>query len=546
MPRDDVSGAAIVDELVPKIDKRPTIEVVNGKIDLLATAAEAALKNSGLPLFQRGASLVVPVSFEVPAGGGRMTLAAGLKEISSPALVDHLAQAAHFERFDARAKKAIPCNPPGLVASIILSRSGRWTLPNIAGVITTPTLRPDGSLLTAPGYDPATRLYYEPDPALRLPVMKAKPTKADAEAALKLLDSLLIDFPFVVDEGENPPPSASRAVALSGMISPNLRGMLPVVPAHAVAASTPGTGKSFYVDIASAIHTGRPCPVLAAGEKEEETEKRLVGALIAAFPIVSIDNCNGELGGDVLCQAIERPLVRVRALGNSDISEIESRATFFATGNGLRVRGDMTRRSLICRLDANVERPELRNFQQDPLQRVLDDRGAFVAAALTIVRAYLAAGQPDRIKPALASFPDWSNTIRSALMWLGCADPVATMEAARDDDPELTTLRQVIGAWHTHYADSPQTGSRVADEALETERDEHNEQHHVPKRPDLREALMQVAGERNTINTRRLGNWLSKHEGRIVQIEAPNGTFSQLRFKKAGTVAGAKLWKVGQ
>ena len=95
--------------------------------------------------------------------------------------------------------------------------------------------------------------------------------------------------------------------------------------------------------------------------------------LLAAFPIVSIDNVNGELGGDVLCQAVERSLVRVRALGASEITDIESRASYFATGNGLRVRGDMTRRTLLCTLDANVVHPELRTFKHDPLRRILDD-----------------------------------------------------------------------------------------------------------------------------------------------------------------------------
>ncbi len=515
--------------------QRPTLDVTPGEIDQLATAAEAALRTSGLPIFQRGDSLVIPVSHDVPAAHGRMTLAAGLKELNAPGLVDHLAQAACFQHWNARSKKMTPTNPPGLVASVILSRSGHWTLPTIAGVITTPTLRPDGSLLTAPGYDTATRLYHVPDPALRLPAVKSKPTRDDAVTALKLLESLLDEFPFVAD--------VDKAVALSGLISPPLRGMLPVVPLHAIRASTPGTGKSFLVDLASSISTGRPCPVLAAGEKDEETEKRLVGALIAAFPIVSIDNCNGELGGDLLCQAIERPLVRVRLLGESNIPEIESRATFFATGDGLRVRGDMTRRTLICSLDAKVERPELRTFSHNPLERILDDRGAYVGAALTIVRAWLTAGQPDRKKPATASFQDWSNIVRSALIWLGCDDPAATMEQARNDDPELSELRQVVGAWHEEYQAVPQVSGKVAEDAVETERDERGES--LLKRPALREALMQVAAEGKGISTRRLGKWLSKNEGRIVVIELPSEKRVSLSLQKTGVIQGSATWKVG-
>jgi hypothetical protein len=313
--------------------------------------------------------------------------------------------------------------------------------------------------------------------------------------------------------------------------------MIPAAPLHGIRASTAGSGKTFLVDLASAIATGRPCPVLAAGEKDEETEKRLVGALIAAYPIVSIDNCNGELGGDLLNQAIEHPLVRIRPLGVSDSIEIESRATFFATGNGLRVRGDMTRRTIICSLDAGMERPELREFAQDPLQRVLDDRGAFVAAVLTIIRAYMEAGQPDRIKPAIASFPDWSNTVRSALVWLGKSDPVETMEKAREDDPELTELRQVIGAWHDHFGDSSCTVRTVAEHAFGSDLE--------PTRPELRDALLAVAGERGGVNSRRLGKWLLKHEGRIVRVKKDDrATARELRFKRQGVICGVATWKV--
>jgi hypothetical protein len=37
--------------------------------------------------------------------------------------------------------------------------------------------------------------------------------------------------------------------------------------------------------------------------------------------------------------------------------------------------------------------------------------------------------------------------VRSALMWLGKADPMASMEVARADDFQRTELRDVITAW---------------------------------------------------------------------------------------------------
>src|SRR4029079_3845618 len=118
---------------------------------------------------------------------------------------------------------------------------------------------------------------------------------------------------------------------------------------------------------------------------------------------------------------------------------IVNRTTLFATGNNIRLVGDMTRRSITSSLDAQLERPEVRRFKADPLKQVLATRGLYVAAVLTIVRAYIMAGQPNRLLP-LASFEDWSDKVRSALVWLGEADPIDTIALARAEDPELQDL----------------------------------------------------------------------------------------------------------
>ena len=514
-------------------DGRPVIQVVAGEPDKITTLVERALAESVLPIFQRAQSLVVPVHHDVPASKGRMTIAAGFKALVVPSMVDHMAQAAQFKKWNAKAKELLPCDPPSSIASILLSRNGHWTLPRVAGVVTTPTIRPNGSVLTAAGYDAATRLYHVIDPALKMPFLSPRPTKEDGMRAIDFLSGLLSEFPFISD--------ADRAVAFSGMISPIVRGILPCVPLHAFKASTAGTGKSYLTDLASAGATGRPCPVVAAGQTEEETEKRLVGMLLAAFPIISIDNVNGELGGDLLCQIVERPLVRVRPLGSSDIMEIETRATMFATGNSLRVRGDMTRRTMLCSLDANMERPELRDFEHNPLQFVMDNRGQFVAACLNIVRAYREAGYPGKLR-SLASFEEWSDNVRSALVWLGMADPVDTMEAAREDDPELGEIKRVLGAWLTDYKFEPKTVSQLIEDTNRTEFDEDGKSH----RPQeiLREALLEIAGERQQINARRLGRWFMRHEGRLVTMETQDGQRLSVRLERAGVVCGSAVWKL--
>ena len=262
------------------------------------------------------------------------------------------------------------------------------------------------------------------------------------------METLLREFSFVSD--------VAKAVALSGIHAGCQRRDVRRAPSCCQERHAAGSGKSFLVDLISLISTGRICPVASAAPDEAETEKRIAGLLLAGYPIVSIDNCNGELGGDLLCQAIERPLIRIRRLGGSDIFEIELPVTLFATGNNLRVRGDMVRRSLVAELDPQMERPELRKFQYDPVAAILADRGRYVSACLIIVRAYILASSPGKLDP-IASFGGWSDLVRSALVWLGCADPVLSMETAREDDPELSELREMISVWRAAFGSTATT-----------------------------------------------------------------------------------------
>ena len=239
--------------------------------------------------------------------------------------------------------------------------------------------------------------------------------------------------------------------------------------------------------------------------------------------MISIDNINGELGGDALCQLIERPSVDVRVLGRSESVRIEARGTsLFATGNNFIIVGDVCRRTITTNLDPGVERPELRQFDFDPVDRVLADRGKYIAAALTICRAYCVAGRPNRA-PKLASFEGWSDTVRSALIWLGKKDPVNSMEAARAEDPERTELRDMLEAWSAAIGVGKDSRHRLSDVLLKglSMSREHQGAEPEPTHPDFHAALMAMAlrsssGKKVQPEARMFGKWLQRFKGRIV------------------------------
>lgn len=153
--------------------------------------------------------------------------------------------------------------------------------------------------------------------------------------------------------------------------------------------------------------------------------------LLAGHTIINLDNCTLAVDGDFLCQVLTQPIVEVRKLGGHDVWRVPGSATILATGNSLVIAGDMTRRALVCNLDAGVERPELREFDFNPVEMAKRGRTGYLVDVLTILRAFHVAGSPRQAKP-LGSFDAWSDRVRSALV-NGVADR-ATMERTRKSD----------------------------------------------------------------------------------------------------------------
>ena len=482
-----------------------TIQVLSGLRHQAADQGLAAMGDAGIAFYQRDRKLVRVHLAKAKASDGKIVMVPGILPVSLPMLTRALGQSARWERINDK-RQSIRIDPPKGVAEQVAEMVEDWPFPPLAGVIGTPTLRPDGSLLMTEGYDDVTGMVLLGAP--KMPAIPDRPTKHDAEAALARLDALLDEFPFV-------PNTASRSVALSMLLTPVFRGALaPAVPMHLVTAPQAGTGKSYLADLAALIATGERCAVMSVSPKPEETEKRLIGAALAGFPIIALDNCREALQGDFLCQVTERPLLQLRPLKSSDLVRVANTFTTFANGNNVTVADDLVRRTIRCALDANIENPEARTFCADPVAMVLADRGGYIAACLTIARAYMAAGQPERL-PRLPSYERWSDLVRSALVWLGQTDPVSTMAAARSHDPIRQARADVFDAWIRELGE----GGAYQTSELIQKAEEWNPHTSGYQRPALCAALIAVAASRNgppKIDPRRLGRWLNAAENTIA------------------------------
>jgi putative DNA primase/helicase len=501
----------------------PEITVEAGLRHEAADAGIAALRAADVAFYQRDQSIVRVCAVPAKCVDGSIIRTPGIAEVGYAFLSRALGGVARWQKCDRRGK-LVRIDPPRPMVEQISNMAGEWPFPVLAGVVGTPTMRPDGTLLLAEGYDASTGLVLVR--ALRMPPISEQPTQAEAEAALRLIDGLLNEFPFRDGGGIE---SVDRAVALSELMTPVLRGAMQAAPMHLANAPQPGTGKSYLADLTSEIATGKQCAVVAFSPNPAETEKRLNGSALEGHPIIALDNASGAIEGDLLCQLTERPLLQLRPLGTSKMTRIANTFTVLANGNNTVIAADMVRRTIECRFDANMEAPETRVFRDDPLAKIRQNRGAYVAAVLTIARAYICAGKPGRLGP-LASYEPWSDFVRSPLVWLGRADPVASMASLRSLDPTRQTRTAVFTAWANELDVG---GAYLTPDLIERANDQGTSGDYL--RPRLRDALLEVARSRvGGIDAKRLGRWLAKTENNLaagLKLTSDRGDAARPRWR---------------
>ena len=264
---DDDSHADAAQNACPD-DSRPLIRVVDSELPQVVNEVEDALIAIG-GIYERSGQLIRPVRIRVPAADDRQTTSHRLAPITAAHVAEAATRAAKFEKYDPRAGKWRPIACPPKIAETFLARL-EWRLPVLVGITSAPMLRPDGSLLDRPGYDVRTCLLFDPGDTA-FPPIPDHPTIEQARAALGILADLLSEFSFAG--------IADKAIALAAVLTALVRRSLSAAPMFGVTAPDFGYGKTYLVDVVSAIGSGGICPVTAQGERPEELDKHLAAAL---------------------------------------------------------------------------------------------------------------------------------------------------------------------------------------------------------------------------------------------------------------------------
>jgi len=496
-------------------DERPRVLYNESNLEIVFDKSENVLLENECDIFQADSRIVhVYRHGQALPGVERDPEALVIGAINESRMFQYLTEHIQFTRM-VKSKDGgwieVPLAPPRSIASDYLSRVDCWRLRDLKGIVATPTLRADGTILQTPGYDAISRLVLDTGGVKFEPVPE-NPTKADAQAALGRLLEVIRGFPFDgLPDGTTKTPS--RSVALSMMLTAPVAKTLPAIPAHLVGAPKAGTGKSLLVDGTSIIATGCTAPTLTYTGDPAEDEKRLVGMMLQGDGMIAIDNVEERLGGSFLCQVLTQETVQVRVLGKTGEVKVPTNTMICVTGNVLKVKGDVQRRSLICSMDANCERPETRVFEGDLKQDVKVNRTKLVADVLCILRAFAISPERDQVlkglktADAFGGFERWTERVRGALVWLGEPDPCANRETIREDEMETEQFAALVAAWVGCPALG--AGQYEADDPHWYEIDKIFEQRHG--NVGLENALKALAPAGKELTANHVGRFLSQH-----------------------------------
>jgi putative DNA primase/helicase len=505
------------------------IVIREGRLDQNITAVENALVGSGRRFFQHLGKLIKACEVERTDFNGKEILVDRMVTCNPRALKQDVSASADLVKWrgDENNGRLVPCDPPDNVVLAITNKVCGPNIPLLHGIISPPTIRYDGSLLQEPGYDRQSKLLYNPD-GVTYPKVSNIPTHEEVVKALALWQDLLGEFPFV-DE-------VDRSVAIATAMTFLSRKSLNLSPAFGITSPDFGTGKTYLVDVFSTAATGSTAAVIQTGD-DEEFRKRLETELLQGASAIALDNISLELRSDTLSAMLTSEFIKPRTLGAHYSTELATNLVLTITGIQLKIQADLIRRLLRIRLDAQAESPWKRSFKNDPLKMVRERRGEYVAALLTLRRAYHVSGQTINFG-SHCGYEQWSRSIQGTVNWLGLSDPFDSVDLVKDKDPEKAVLTVIMDEWQRVIGWDKVRCSEVISKAIteDIQDDKKGGFVHIRRYPEFFDALMQVAaGQDGSISTKRLGKYLDGLSRVVI---------GDRRFVEAGSSQGVTKWRL--
>lgn len=346
--------------------------------------------------------------------------------------------------------------PPPNVLTAALAPKEWPELRPLFGIVGAPVLRPDGTLLQQPGYDPATSLFL----ASKVPLDPApgEPTAEQVEAAKDfLLTTFLGDFPWVG--------AADKANYVGLLVTPVLHGYLrTLIPFGVVTSTMPGSGKTILTCGLGMLYGQR---ILTWTNSDEELRKAITSVLADPVGTIIFDNLaeGTVIDSPVLARLITDRTWADRLLGKNATAAFANDRVWTATGNNLRLGGDMRTRSVLVGLNPDMPRPEERtgfaipNLDQWILAPA--NQRQVLWHLLVLVADWIRSGAPRRPGLTMRQFTPWAEAVGGFLAHHGIAGFLANVESVRDIDEEEAAWAAFFAQWRKIHGDKWLTSNQL-------------------------------------------------------------------------------------
>jgi hypothetical protein len=342
--------------------------------------------------------------------------------------------------------------PPNAALAAALAPKEWPKLRPLAGIVGAPVLRRDGTLLQEPGYDPSTGLYL----ASKVPLDRVPehPTAEQvAEARTFILDYFLGDFIWAG--------KADKANYVAFQVTPILQRYLrTLVPFGLVTSTMPGSGKTILTCGLGMLYGQR---VLTWTHSDEELRKAITSVLADPAGTIIFDNLaeGSVIDSPVLARLITDRMWADRLLGKNSTAAFANDRVWTATGNNLRLGGDMRTRSVLIGLNPDMPNPEERTgFKIPNLDQwilVTANQRKILQHLLILVVDWTRNGAPRQTGLTMRQFTPWVEAIGGFLEYHGITGFLSNTDDVRDIDEEeamwaafLVQWRELFGnEWHT-------------------------------------------------------------------------------------------------
>ena len=329
-------------------------------------------------------------------------------------------------------------------------------------VVRVPFIRPDGSVCTTPGYDADTHTVLVLD-GLDVDVPE-NPSQTEVRAAAKfLMDDWLGDFPLLTD--------ADRTNCLGLLLTPFIRGIVPLVPLAVVNGLEAGVGKNLLVDCIHILATGEVATPLPWVSNDEEMRKQITSAFASGAEIFPLDEAH-VLEGAQVSRALTSVTYGDRILGVSRIAKFPNSVTWISMGNQVQVNGDMSRRVYFIALrpvGTTLADRDQRQYRHEDLKLwTAQNRAQLVSAALTVLRGWYAAGSPRYSRgSSMGSFEPWDRLVSSVTAYAGFPHFLTDMKERRSESDFEASYWEAHVTWlRSTFGDSTFTTRQVQEQAL--------------------------------------------------------------------------------